>query len=228
MPRKYTKRTTRRTNKRYKKRYAKKNTKVSPTRSLGLGFPKKLLITHKYVESQSLTTTTGAIASYIWSTNSLYDPNASGVGHQPMFYDQLGAIYNHYTVIGSRVRFRFVPSGNNVVPYRIVTYINDDTGITPGTIAAMAEQNSARVTIVPMAPSNANTLILRWSAKKAMGRSVLANDALGAAVGANPAEQQYFTFALQPMDGSSTIVGYLMAEIEYIALWKELKDIETS
>lgn len=39
--------------------------------------------------------------------NSLYDPDASGVGHQPLYFDQLAALYARYRVTGLRYSVRF-------------------------------------------------------------------------------------------------------------------------
>jgi len=38
---------------------------------------------------------------YVMNLNSLYDPEQSGVGHQPYGYDQLATLYNRYRVIGA-------------------------------------------------------------------------------------------------------------------------------
>lgn len=37
--------------------------------------------------------------AYRWSLNSLWDPNYTGIGHQPHGFDQLAALYNRYRVI---------------------------------------------------------------------------------------------------------------------------------
>ena len=35
------------------------------------------------------------------------DPNHTGVGHQPLYFDQLMTIYNHYIVIGAKITVKF-------------------------------------------------------------------------------------------------------------------------
>lgn len=42
----------------------------------------------------------GAAATYQFMINSLYDPDYTGTGHQPMGYDQLMGLYNRYLVYG--------------------------------------------------------------------------------------------------------------------------------
>lgn len=49
----------------------------------------------------------GTAASYVFAANGLYDPNITGVGHQPMGFDQLMGLYNQYIVIGGIITVRF-------------------------------------------------------------------------------------------------------------------------
>lgn len=52
----------------------------------------------------------GALAIYVYTTNGLYDPNTTGIGHQPTGFDQLMALYNEYVVIGSTIKVSFTNS----------------------------------------------------------------------------------------------------------------------
>ena len=44
--------------------------------------------------------------------NSLFDPDQTGTGHQPYYFDQFAALYNRYTVLGSKLtaEFSLLPS----------------------------------------------------------------------------------------------------------------------
>ena len=58
-----------------------------------------------YTEAFSLNPGAGGIASvYVFNLNSLFDPNVTGVGHQPTGFDQLMAIYEQYTVYGVKYK----------------------------------------------------------------------------------------------------------------------------
>jgi len=50
----------------------------------------------RYSDYFQLTTTSGAVSTYVFAANGLYDPNITGTGHQPMGFDQLLQFYNHY------------------------------------------------------------------------------------------------------------------------------------
>lgn len=48
--------------------------------------------------SENLQPTTTSLYEYTFNLNSLFDPNRTGVGHQPMGYDQLTPLYGRYRV----------------------------------------------------------------------------------------------------------------------------------
>lgn len=195
---------------------------------LSIGFPKTLKFKHKYVE-QFLLTDASTIQNYQFSCNGMYDPNITGTGHQPMYFDQLGALYDHYTVIGSKIKYRVVPSGTAIQnPYKIITWINDDTTST-GDATSFSENKFAKTRLCT-GGVNPSQIILtnKWSAKKFFGGSVMANDELKGTTSANPAEQSYFQISFRTLDGTSTVSVYVLVEIEYVAIWKELKELASS
>lgn len=61
-------------------------------------FPAKRAAKLRYVDSLTLTEGgAGAGATYGFTPTSLYDPNNTGAGHQPMYYDQLCSSSGPYT-----------------------------------------------------------------------------------------------------------------------------------
>lgn len=49
-------------------------------------------------------------ASYVYLANGMYDPDYTGTGHQPKYFDQWGALYKRYLVFGSKI---YVENGDN-------------------------------------------------------------------------------------------------------------------
>lgn len=202
---------------------SRRGTRIGET----LGFPKMFKFKHRYTEQVTLTDS-GAIVNYQFSCNGMYDPNITGTGHQPMYFDQVSALYDHYTVIGSKIKYTVVPTGTTAqVPYKIITWINDDT-TTTGTADSLAENKFAKVRLC-QGGLNPDRIILtnNWSAKKFFS-SPMANDELKGTAAANPTEQSYFQISFRSLDGVSTVSVYLFVEVEYIAIWRELKEIASS
>lgn len=217
--------------------FKKKTTAVVPQRgyrhlrSLGpLGFPKVLKVKHKYVEAGiTHSCTAGALATYIFRANGMYDPNATTVGHQPMHFDQMTALYNHWTVIGSRCRIKVHPAAVGTTPSVAVLWIDDDATTTMTSVAAICEQAKGNKYLNISGISNTeNTYFNRkWSAKKTFPGSTLANDSLKGTASADPTEQSYYKFSFQTVDLTNCTI-YFTVEIEYIAVWRELKELAQS
>lgn len=62
-----------------------------------------------YYEELSLTPVAG-YASYIYRINDLYDPNLTGVGHQPLYRDQMFLLYSYARVLGAKITVQFTPN----------------------------------------------------------------------------------------------------------------------
>lgn len=203
-----------------------------PVRSISsnpTGFPKQLVIKHKYVDHNlAITSTTGSMGTYVFSCNGLFDPNITATGSQPLYFDQLAAIYQHYNVIGSRIKFKVqIPGQVASLMGEVLAYIEDNA--TPSTtFKQAAEQASAtRTKFVFGNGQDAAELWLTWSAKQNFGPNAIDNVQLQGTPSVNPNEQQYFVLCFQALNAQSTS-AYFTAEIEYIAVWRELKDITTS
>lgn len=194
----------------------------------GTTFPKRLCTTLKYV--QQIGPSAAPNGLYAFSCNSLYDPDASFGGTQPLYFDQLMAIYNHYTVVGSKITYRIIPKGTTAQePYRIVSWINDDTSVTPGDIDAISQQPTSKVRLCSGGINPTQIVVSnKWSAKKYFPGSTLANVYLKGNASSGPSEQSYYYLNLRTMDGVSTTNTWIVVEISYVAVFTELKDMAAS
>lgn len=193
------------------------------------GFPKELRMTHRYVDYKTFVSTGGAVGSHTFRCNGMYDPDYTATGHQPLYFDQLTAIYNHFTVLNSKIVVKFsTDTGNSAVPVIVNLFINDDTTVTPAGMSAQAEQNSSRFGIVQCTGNNTLTLKSRWSAVQAFGPGAISDPNLQGTSAADPTEQQYWSIQFQGIDGLTTVKVYAQIMIEYDAIWQELKDIAAS
>lgn len=212
-----------------RKKYRKpKITRNLTTVAIGKGLPKKIIITHKYNHINTLTSTLGVMTPYLYSCNGMASPSFTGGSHKPLYFGQLAAIYNHYTVIGSKMVVKFTPSTANDESFAVCLFKNDDTSLTVTDITAGAEQTSGKLKIVPPNSNNVFTLTSKWSAKKTFGGSVLGNDNLQGTPTTNPGEQTFYTLMMQTIGSSATTSVLVDVYIEYIAVWEELKDIAQS
>jgi len=214
---------------RVQKAKLKRNTKLQSTVAFGLGLPRKALVTHKFNEIIQLQSAIGIMANHSFSCNGMFKPNISGGAAQPYYFDQFSALYDHYCVIGSRCVAKVTPSTTGQTPIMVALWLNDDTSVTKTAIDLVAEDSASKYITIP-AGSSAKTFTLssKWSAKKTFGKGVLANTDLQGTSGANPNEQTHFNFSIQAMDKTTTVTCLVDVRIEFIAVWKELKDIAAS
>jgi len=76
----------------------------APQAHLPLG--QSQLVRHRYNEGIRMNTNAGVASTYTFMLNSVYDPNHTGTGHQPIGFDQMAAIFQKYYVVGARVNLR--------------------------------------------------------------------------------------------------------------------------
>lgn len=79
------------------RRYSRRGRTSLVNRSLN-PFPAKFLVRMKYSETFQIPSGSTTLAEYRYNLNSVYDPNNSGIGHQPYGYDTYSTVYNKYRV----------------------------------------------------------------------------------------------------------------------------------
>jgi len=218
--------------KRYKmtKPSSKKRVTRKPyvSRFIPFGFPRQIQMRHKYCETTNLAGALGVMGHFRIRVNGMFDPNITGTGHQPMYFDQLANLYDHYCVIGSKIELRFIPNSLSEEPIAYGCFINDDNSTTPTSINELIENSLAVVNYTAFGNDTPGILVNKWSAKKYFGKTLLSNTDLQGTPAANPNEQSYYNIFLQAVDLLSATSITVSVSIEYIAIWKELKDIAGS
>lgn len=187
-------------------------------------FPKQLNNTMRYVDWLAIPIVSG-LGYWQLSCNGLYDPNITGTGSQPAYFDQLKAIYNHYTVLRSKVKITLISPVNTNT--NVTLYIDDDTSInlTPYK-AAMYE--TAKTALCNTTVSGPVVLFNSWDATKFFGPNPQANDQLHGSSTSNPAEQSYYTIVVGDSAGTSSQSISCLVEIDYYVVWDELTSIADS
>lgn len=203
-----------------------------PTKSLQrTGFAKSALVKLRYTTTLSLNPGAGTPGTNVFSANGLYDPDITGVGHQPMSFDQWMTFYDHYTVLGSKISANFM---NPFASFLLCGIdLRDKASAVTTNIENIAENAGTIYTNLEPVGSGRPMKTLRktFSAKKFFTkRNVRDEKDLEGTSGANPVEQAYFHVWLMSADGSSDpgATFPVQVTIEYIALFTEPKAINAS
>ena len=135
-----------------------------------------------------------------------------------MYFDQLVAIYDHYTVLKSRIKITIFNNTDTMTNYTL--YIDDDT-TSNNTAYVAAQYDTAKTRYEKTQVAGAITMYATWDASKMFGPNPQAQDSLQGTSAANPTEQSYFTIiTLDQGLTSGTTIGALV-EIDYNCVWDE-------
>ena len=187
-------------------------------------FPAKTTKMVRYSDDFNINAASGALTTYVFSANGLFDPNITSTGHQPMGFDTMMLCYEHYHVFAARARVIF----RNLTATASTPFvgIRIDASDTPLTNYTQAVENGrfAYDTLSPIGVyGSTKELRANVNIPKTQGlnkRDFLANDNLRGSAAANPAEQTYFHVCL--WDPTANLAGIIcQMTIEYVAVFTE-------
>lgn len=175
-----------------------------------------------YYDQNNFSTGAVLAGGYVFTCNGLYDPNITGVGHQPMGFDQMMLFYEHYTVLKSKITVSFY-NNSNTDSVVVGVLIAPDANIE--TVFSKLNENGmlTKKWLTPSTgtdPKVSFTLIANMS--KINGKKdVSSEDDFRGDVSSNPPEQTYFhLFAYN--QGTVSVVNVLFeVRVEYTAIFTE-------
>lgn len=204
------------------------------------GFPANKIVRLRYAERIPMSPT--GPATFTWHNmraNSVFDPNQTGSGHQPMGFDQWAGFYNHYVVVGSKITVKWIseaPLSSETNAMIVGVKLTDDT--TPILSGGQAWDNisergfSKRIMIMNDQNVKPVTTIAKFSPKKFFNIANVKDNVLriGAPVTSNPTEEAIFQ--LWFCSANDTVVSAYIIQafvtIDYLVLFSEPKDIAQS
>lgn len=157
----------------------------------------------------------------VYSCNGLYDPNVSGIGHQPRGFDQLMAMYDHYVVIGSRIKVQFWPRPANTGLSVVGISVQDTATVFTDFRDYLESPNNVTQGISPDG-DRCKALVNNVNPNQFLGRkNPMSDPQLKGSSTANPTEQCYYHLWLHNVTDSDT--NDIVVEIEYTAILIEPK-----
>lgn len=153
------------------------------------------MLYYDYTLTRTIPSTGAAAGNYFFSANGVFDPDVTGVGHQPLGFDQMMLFFEQYTVISSSITVTFTSD----YELRCALFLNPDaTSVTEQ--RAIVENGLAKT--VAFAAYTTQTgnfqhqLSLSCDVKNYFGRKtnreLLDDTNLVGTAAANPTEQVYY------------------------------------
>lgn len=164
------------------KRWNKKRKQVNVNKALQ-PIPQRYICNMKYSETFALSQLS---PGYTYNLNSIFDPNRTGVGHQPYSHDTMQTLYNRYRVISCSYTITCYNASNAI---RMVA-IPSNEALAAGSVSEVCENPRAKwILQTPQSPMK--KLHGRCYIPSLVGRSkaqYMADDRYQATFGSSPGE----------------------------------------
>ncbi len=188
-------------------------------------FPMRIKNRLRYSSTTELTMSASGGATMVHRANGMFDPEVAIGGHQPMGFDQLTQIYNHYHVVASKYTVRLLAT-SGIGGAVFATILVDDDQNLDATSESVRERPGAKSWLYTSANTDLATHSITWNAQKTFGGNVIDNDELKGTALTDPPEQSLFWIFMH--DGTPTNTFNVFVDVEYTAVWSELKSLQIS
>lgn len=193
-----------------------------------LGAPDRIMVKMPYFERFNITQAISGGGNYFWNMNSIWDPNRSGVGHNPATYSQWNVFYNRYRVIGVKARVNFYITGTGSAALasgaKCYIYGANDTTQSPG--YEQLEQSHIAVGQINPWGKPICTLTKYFNIQRLTGRTLsqyMADDRYQAQFGFNPLEVICLTAGVQTNNGQPLVAPGIDCDV-HLTYYVELFD----
>lgn len=220
----YNKRKSKRSFKRkrnFRRKFRKSNFSKAP-------MPNRFATKLRYVGSAQLNPAVGLPAVHVVNAIGCFDPDVTAAGHQPRGFDQLMTMYDHYTVIGSKITVDFCNTANSAGEASTIGIAVKDTATAYTDANNYLEGRNIISTVLPSAntggPAPMRTLHKAMSTRKFLGVSKpLSSDTIRGDVTANPTDSSYFHIFIQALANvAADLPSYaIQFRVEYLVVFTE-------
>jgi hypothetical protein len=205
---------------------ARRGEPAAQTNVSGLGFPQSMLANLRYCDDYAISISSGTTNLQLMRWNSTFDPDATGIGHQPMYRDTFANIYNFYAVVSAYAEVTFV--NTSTVPL-LVGVTTDDDLTAPTDARQLMESARGQHKLLPPQSGSLSSVTMNtdWDCKKILHVDPFTSDAYKTATGSNPSKESSLVMWATTVDGSSA-TGYINLTLVQHTHWTELTNMGIS
>ncbi len=187
----------------------------------------KLKVKLRYVDTITIAVASAAINNHVFRANSIFDPDLTATGHQPLLHDTYATLYERYRVLSSTIKVTpITTSSSTIVPAFWGVFGDEDATLTYSLSTAVIEDSSRTGGDVRILMAGATTLQGNSPMSKPATASFNAKRDLppdgknnSVAFGANPTElpdeYQFQVWAGSILANDPGVLPFLI-EIEYV------------
>lgn len=210
----------RRRNRRRNYRKRSHNRSISKKVNLSTGVPDRLYTKLVYTDSYSLADAVGGVgAIQVMRGNSIFDPDQSGTGGQPLGHDQWNNFYFYYKVHASKCEATFISTSSNITSSGLIVGIHPELQTPAVTTTALDILQHPYAKTRIMGTASGNSAVRKFSnfftTKKMFGVKDLDDNSFKAAFGTNPTNAWYWRIGAYPIDETSINDVRVIVKITY-------------
>lgn len=213
---------------RYKRRYGNRR---KYSMAVGTLIADRTKVLMKYADDKSVTVDGFLGQNALFRCNSIFDPDQSGVGHQPMGHDQYANFYQRYVVIGSKITITFKVQEDNTATNALsdqtnvgLTTIRNTSDTITSNTEFMENNRASYGTICPQRPTVKITK--KFSPKRFFGvKNVLDEENIAANFGSNPQNEAFWQLRFWPVATGTTRPVNFNVMISYVCVLRERVNI---
>lgn len=164
-------------------------------------FPAKMLVSMKYGDIIDIDPAAGGQANHVFRANGIFDPDATGTGHQPRGFDQWMSAYKNFSVVGSKITVKLSTNSSASTIDTLVSISCTNTSIPSGAIGMLEEAQAKpgkNWTILCPGNNEPVTLVQTYSHKQWFGKDIFEDEYKGSQT-ADPNEICFYNISGQAM-----------------------------
>lgn len=162
--------------------------------------------------------------------NSIYDPDGSGIGHQPLGYDQWSQFYGRYRVIGAK--YRVTITNVTDTPCKVgILAVNGSYGTSSINQTAFEHPHMISKVVGSQDGADVREFVKYFANPRILGMSMAqykGDDRYQSQFGTNPLEQISAVVQARSMDPSSGVGLKCSVHITYFVELFDRNDLEIS
>lgn len=162
----------------------------------------------------------GAPGRYIMALNGMYDPNITGIGHQPRGFDQMMALYNNYLV--KKAYIRFSCSTWSGAPIILGIHISN-LSTNLASIEEYIEAGNTHYAVQGSAGAPVKEVTYSVDISKHLGKTYKLDDDLMGTSSSNPAEILYAHCFYHEFGQSNELTAPLNIEVRFYGVLLQQK-----
>lgn len=190
-------------------------------------FPEFKFVRHKYCSTVTLPfAAAGTVSTYQFRANSMFDPDLTGTGHQPMFTDEMVAQYRYYTVVKSYIKVYIAAENTD---QQCISLFYDTDADTPLTVDAATEQHKF-ANCVKLDKRNGPLVLKGYyngpQSQKTTYKAFIGDIDQKILTTSNPGTPQARYFTLYRFSPSAAALAALIVRVEMVfhTVWRDPKD----